>query len=92
MAFEEYFSLEAIVGDLIRWRVKGKVTLDETGCRDVAKVLPPRRAWGRAGAMARKGVDPEVVRKRAIRRTVMQYHLAGALGETEWGRPLFWLP
>ena len=72
MKFEEYFSFEAIVGDLIRWRVKGKGTVDENGRRDVEKVLPPRKAWSRAGAMARKGVDPEVVRKQAIRRTVMR--------------------
>ena len=72
MKFEEYFSFDAIVGDLIRWRVKGKGTVDENGRRDVEKVLPPRKAWSRAGAMARKGVDPEVVRKQAIRRTVMR--------------------
>ena len=70
MSFEEYFSLEAIVGDLIRWRVKGKGSVDENGRRDVEKMLPPRRTWSRAGAMARKGVDPEVVRKQAIWRTV----------------------
>ena len=68
--FEEYFSFEAIVGDLIRWRVKGKGTVDENGRRDVEKVLPPRRVWSRAGAKERKGVDPEDVRKQAIWRTV----------------------
>ena len=88
MKFEDYFSFEAIVGDLIRWRVKGKGTIDENGRRDVEKVLPSRKAWSRAGAMARKGVDPEVVRKQAIWRTVMQHRRAGTLGETEWGRRL----
>ena len=72
MMFEEYFAFEAIVGDLIRWRVKGKGAFDENGRRDVEKALPPRRAWSRAGAKARDGVDPEVVRKQAIRRTVMR--------------------
>ena len=70
MKFEEYFSLEAIVGDLIRWRVKGKGTVDEKGRRDVEKVLPERKAWSRAGVKNRKGVAPEVVRRQAIWRTV----------------------
>ena len=61
MTFEEYFSFEAIVGDLIRWRVKGEGAFDENGRRDVEKVLPPRKAWSRAGAKERDGVDPEVV-------------------------------
>ena len=39
MKFEEYFSFEAIVGDLIRWRVNGKGTRDENGRRE-------RRQWG----------------------------------------------
>ena len=88
MTFEEYFSFEAIVGDLIRWRVKGKGAFDENGRRDVEKVLPPRKAWSRAGAKAREGVAPEVVRKQAIRRTVMPHRRAGTLEEMEWGRRL----
>ena len=88
MTFEEYFSFEAIVGDLIRWRVKGKGAFDENGRRDVEKVLPPRKAWSRAGAKERDGVDPEVVRKWAIRRTVMRHRRAGTLEEMEWGRRL----
>ena len=56
MAFEDYFSFEAIVGDLIRWRVKGKGVVDADGRRDVARVLPPRKAWSRAGANERKGM------------------------------------
>jgi len=88
VTFEEYFSFEAIVGDLIRWRVKGKGAFDENGRRDVEKVLPPRRAWSRAGAKEREGVDPAVVRKWAIRRTVMRHRRAGTLGEMEWGRRL----
>ena len=68
--FEEYFSFEAIVRDLIRWRVKGKGHVGEKGRRDVEKVLPARKAWSRAGVKARKGVAPEVVRRQAIWRTV----------------------
>ena len=88
MTFEDYFSFEAIVGDLIRWRVKGKGVVDADGRRDVAQVLPPRKAWSRAGAKERKGIDPEAVRKRAIWRTVMRHRRAGTLEETEWGRKL----
>ena len=61
--FEEYFSFEAIVGDLIRWRLRGK---------DLGGVLPPRRDWLRAGLKGRKGVPPEVVRRQAIWRTVIR--------------------
>ena len=67
--FEEYFSFEAIVGDLIRWRVKG---------RDVGKMLPPRKAWSRAGAKAREGVSPEAVRRQSIWRAVRRE--CGGLG------------
>ena len=61
MKIEDYFSFEAIVNDLIRWRIKGK---------DVGKVLPPRRMWSRAGVKDRKGLSPETVRRQAIWRTI----------------------
>ena len=70
MKFEEYFSFEAIVKDLIRWRVKEKGKKDEKGRRDVEMVLPPRKMWSRAGVKEREGVAPEVVRRQAIWRTV----------------------
>ena len=79
MKFEEYFSFEAIVGDLIRWRVNGKGTPDENGRRDVEKVLPARKAWCRAGVKERKGVAPEVVRRQAIWRTVRR--MCGDVGK-----------
>ena len=79
MKFEEYFSFEAIVGDLIRWRVKSKGIANENGRRDVAKVLPARKAWSRARAKVRKGVDPDVVRRQSIWRTVMRE--CGSVGE-----------
>lgn len=63
MEFEDYFSFEAIVGDLIRWRLRGK---------DLGGVLPPRRDWRRAGLKGRKCVSPEVVRRQAIWRTVIR--------------------
>ena len=78
MRFEDYFSFEAIVRDLVKWRVAGK---------DVDGTLPPRKMWSRAGVKERKGVDPAVVRKQAILRTVRQAR-GGALGSFEWGRKL----
>ena len=62
--FDDYFSFEAILGDLVKWRIAGK---------DVGGTLPPRKLWSRAGVKERKGVDPAVVRKQAIFRTIMRY-------------------
>jgi hypothetical protein len=70
MRFEDYFSFEAIVRDLVKWRVAGK---------DVGGTLPPRKMWSRAGEKERKRVDPAVVRKQAIFRTVRRA-CGGALG------------
>ena len=64
MRFEEYFSLEAIARDLVRWRLRGK---------DVGGTLPPRKMWSRAGVKERKGVDPIVLRKQSILRTIFRY-------------------
>ena len=61
MKFEEYFSFEAILGDLVRWRIRG---------RDVGGTLPARKAGSRAGIRGRGGVAPSVVRQRAIWRKV----------------------
>ena len=72
-AFEEYFSFEAIVGDLIRWRLRGKGTPGENGRTDVEEVLPPRKMWSRVGVKERKGVDPAVLRKQSILRTILRY-------------------
>ena len=73
MKFEDYFSFEAIVSDLIRWRLRGKGTRGEKGRTDVEEVLPPRKMWSRAGVKERKGVDPAVVRKQSILRTIFRY-------------------
>ena len=70
MRFEDYFSFEAIVRDLVKWRVAGK---------DVGGTLPPRKMWSRAGVKERKRVDPAVVRKQAIFRTVRRA-CGGTLG------------
>ena len=82
--FEDYFSFEAIVRDLVKWRIAGK---------DVGGTLPPRKMWSRAGVKERKGVDPAVVRKQAIFRTVRRACGGGGRGATalpdfEWGRKL----
>ena len=70
MKFEEYFSFEAIVRDLVKWRIAGK---------DVGGTLPPRKMWSRAGVKDRKGIAPEVVRRQAIWRTVRR--ACGDVGE-----------
>ena len=84
MRFEDYFSFEAIVRDLVKWRVAGK---------DVGGTLPPRKMWSRAGVKERKRVDPAVVRKQAIFRTVRRAYGDGGRGATAlpdlgWGRKL----
>ena len=73
MVFEEYFSFEAIVRDLVRWRVAGKGVRGENGRTDVEEVLPPRKMWSRAGVKERKGDDPADVRKQSILRTILHY-------------------
>ncbi len=86
MRFEEYFSFEAIVGDLIRWRLRG---------RDLGGVLPPRKDWQRAGLKGRKGVPSEVVRRQAIWRTVMRAcgaELGGHAGRATLPTRLGWTP
>ena len=70
MKFEDYFSFEAIVRDLVKWRIAGK---------DVGGTLPPRKMWSRAGVKERKGVAPDVVRRQAIWRTVRR--ACGEVGE-----------
>ena len=72
-AFEEYFSFEAIVRDLVRWRVAGKGVRGENGRTDVEEVLPPRKMWSRAGVKERKGVDPAILRKQSILRPILRY-------------------
>ena len=79
MKFEEYFSFEAILGDLVRWRIRGK---------DVGGTLPARKAWSRAGIRGRDGVVPSVVRQRAIWRKVCRLRQDGTLGDFRWGRAL----
>jgi hypothetical protein len=84
MRFEDYFSFEAIVRDLVKWRVAGK---------DVGGTLPPRKMWSRAGVKERKGVNPAVVRKQSILRTVRRACGDGGRGATAlpdfgWGRKL----
>lgn len=82
--FDEYFSFDAILGDLIRWRVRAKSrNLDE-----LKGMLPPRREWSRGGIREREGLDPAIVRRRAIRRTVQRMRMDGTLSDFRWGREL----
>lgn len=79
MAFEDYFSFDAILGDLIRWRIRG---------RDVGGTLPARKAWCRDGVHERKGAAPAMVRQRAIWRTVNRLRRTGSLSGCRWGQAL----
>ena len=80
--FEEYFSFEDILGDLVRWRVKGQ---------DVGKTLPPRREWCRSKVQQRKHLSSEEVRRRAIWRKVTGVRQQGRLSDYKWGRALLGL-
>ena len=77
--FEEYFSFKDILGDLIRWRVKGQ---------DVDKTLPPRREWCRDKVQRRKRLSNEEVHQRAIWRKVIVVREQGRLEDYKWGRAL----
>lgn len=77
--FEEYFSFEAILGDLVRWRIRGK---------DVGGTLPARKAWRRSGIRGREGVAPAIVRQRAVWRTVNRLLRDGTLADFRWGQAL----
>ena len=77
--FEEYFSFEAILGDLVRWRIRGK---------DVGGTLPARKAWRRSGIRGREGVAPAIVRQRAVWWTVNRLRQDGTLANYRWGQAL----
>ena len=77
--FKEYFSFEAILGDLVHWRIRGK---------DVGGTLPARKAWRRSGIRGRDGVDPAIVRQRAVWRTVNRLRQDGTLANYRWGQAL----
>ena len=77
--FEEYFSVEAILGDLVRWRIRGK---------DVGGTLPARKAWRRSGIRGREGVAPAIVLQRAVWRTVNRLRKNGGLSDCHWGLAL----
>ena len=77
--FEEYFSFEDILGDLIRWRVKGQ---------DVGKTLPPRSEWCREKVQRRRKLSNEIIHRRAIWRKVIGVRDNGQLQNCKWGQTL----
>lgn len=77
--FEEYFSFEDILGDLIRWRAKGQ---------DVGKTLPQRSEWCRDKLQKRKHLSNEEVHRRAIWRKVSGVRDHGQLKNCKWGQAL----
>jgi len=98
MAFSDYFGVEQILADLIRWRVAGKCMRDDAEAEGafVSDLLPPRKMWSRTGARGRRPrdgarrrrIDPVQVRRRAIRATVLNLHRRGELAGQAWGRKL----
>lgn len=74
MKFEDYFSFEAILGDLVKWRLAGK---------DVSGTLPPRAEWKRGDFRERKGRSAEAIRRAAILRTVRR--VKESLSDYRWG-------
>ena len=79
-SFEDYFSFDALLGDLVRWRVAGKKGVDS--------VLPPRKSWMRDGYASRKKMSPESVRRRSILRRVNYERSQGTMELVEWGQKL----
>lgn len=79
-SFDEYFSFDALLGDLVRWRVAGK--------KGVETILPPRKSWMREGCFARKKKSPEAIRRHAIVRRVNRERAEGTLESTVWGQKL----
>lgn len=76
MKYEDYLSFEAILGDLVKWRLAGK---------DVGGALPPRVEWKRGGFRERKDRSAEEARRAAILRTVLRLKLDGMLETRKWG-------
>ena len=79
-SFEDYFSFDALLGDLVRWRVAGKKGVDS--------VLPPRKSWMRNGYASRKKMSSESVRRRSILRRVNYERSQGMMEQIEWGQKL----
>ena len=79
-AFEDYFSFDALLGDLVQWRVAGN--------KGVGSVLPPRKSWMRDGYASRKKMSPKAVRHRAIVRRVNYERARGTMDRDEWGQKL----
>ena len=79
-SFEDYFSFDALLGDLVRWRVAGK--------KGVGSVLPPRKSWMREGYATRKKVSSESIRRRSILRRVNYERSQGTMELVEWGLKL----
>jgi hypothetical protein len=79
-SFEDYFSFDALLCDLVRWRVAGK--------KGVGSVLPPRKSWMRDGYASRKKMSPEAVRRRSILRRVNYERSRGMMEQVEWGQKL----
>jgi hypothetical protein len=102
--FSEYFSMEAIVKELIRIRLGTArkrhdrhflCSVSSAAGDPVESVpgcadgfLPSRRQWRRPKRDLRKGCSKDEVNTLTLRRTVFGYIHSGRLADTEWGRQL----
>ena len=103
-SFSSFFSFEAIVRQLAKWRVramarrrdaafyaahvKGAPQPEEAVACEAARYLPPRNAWRRPRAVKRCRRSAEEVAMQSILRTVCGFRRAGRLADVPWGREL----
>lgn len=78
--FEDYFSFESILGELVRQRVAGK--------KDTMDVLPPRKRWMRQGCFEREQMSSEAIQRSSILRRVYSEQRNGTLDTSPWGKKL----
>lgn len=104
LSFSSFFSFDAIVRQLAKWRVramarrretafyaehvKGAPQPEEAVACEAARYLPPRNAWRRPRAAKRCRRSAENVAMQSIVRTVCGFRRAGQLADVPWGREL----
>lgn len=103
-SFSSFFSFDAIVRQLVKWRVrammrrreaafyaahvKGMPQPEEAVACEAARYLPPRNVWKRPCAAKRSRCSAEKIAMQSIARTVCGFRKAGRLADVSWGREL----
>lgn len=106
-SFSSFFSFDAVVHALARWRVRvvakrrdqefyavhfaGEAMPADKVKCDVAQYLPPRNAWRRPGYKFRRGSSSDELAVASILRTVYGFKKRGTLATVPWGRNLLGL-